>query len=145
MLCVNGYPHDYIDGCRSRIASQLAAYRALITAAGATRGVNSSALASAVDSFEPLLFSHLVLVLDGFFFHRRTLEGKDGNPANEVRVLCNSVLQNGGVMIADKTIKLNPAKSVLKLQVGDKIALTEADFARLSKAYFAEIKSRFGK
>jgi hypothetical protein len=50
----------------------------------------------------------------------------DGNPLNEVRMLCDSILRNGGVLAADKTIKFNPAQSVLKLRVGDPITLTEA-------------------
>ncbi len=33
-------------------------------------------------------------------------------------------------MCADKTIKYDPAKSVLKCRIGDKITLNEADFAR---------------
>jgi hypothetical protein len=146
MLCVNSYTQDYIDGCRSRMESQLAAYRALAAAASANPGRSKSTVASAVDAFEPLFFSHLVVVLDGFFVHRsRTLEQKDGNPLNEVRMLCNSVLQNRGVLAADKTIKFNPAKSVVKLQVGDAIKLTEADFVHLSKAFFSEIEAKFGK
>ena len=60
-------------------------------------------------------------------------------------MLRNSVLQNRGVLPADKTIKFNQAKSVLKLQVGEEIKLTEADFVRLSKAFLAEIEARFGK
>ena len=43
-------------------------------------------------------------------------------------MLCNSILECGGVMSADKTIKFSPAKSILKLQIGDKIKLTESDF-----------------
>ena len=80
--------------------------------------------------------------------------GKDGNPLNEVRVLCNSILLNRGRLQVDKLpgwpnsagsgIKLPPEKSVLKLDVGDEVRLTEADFARLSKAYFAELEKRFG-
>lgn len=145
MLCVNSYPQDYIDGCRSRMESQLAAYNALVAAARANPGPRKSAVASAVDSFESLFFGHLVVVLDSAFVHRsRTLELKDGNPLNEVRMLCNSILHNRGVLAADKTIKFNPAKSILKLQVGDEISLTEADFVRLSSAFFAEIEAKFG-
>jgi hypothetical protein len=34
-------------------------------------------------------------------------------------------------------------QSVLKLQVGDVIRITETDFSALSKAYFAEMRRRF--
>jgi hypothetical protein len=44
------------------------------------------------------------------------MEGKDGNPLNEVRVLCNSILENKSVLRANKTIKLKPDASVLKLK-----------------------------
>jgi hypothetical protein len=43
-------------------------------------------------------------------------------------------------MTADKTIQLNPTKSVLKYQIGDEITLTEGDFLQLSEAFFAEIE-----
>jgi hypothetical protein len=82
--------------------------------------------------------------LDGCFVHRsRTIEGKDGNPLNEVRMLCNSILQHRGVLTADKTIKANPSKSILKRQVRDEIKLTEADCVLLCTAFFAEIEKKF--
>jgi hypothetical protein len=86
----------------------------------------------------------LVVVLDSYFTHRsRTIEKKDGNPLNEVRVLCNSMMHNNGIMTADKAIKMNPGKSVTKYQVGEEIKLEEAELLLLSKAFFAEIESKY--
>jgi len=48
-------------------------------------------------------------------------------------------------MPADKTIKFNPAKSILKLQFGDEIKLAESDFVLLFRAYFAEIEAKFSQ
>ncbi len=144
MLCVNSYKKDYIEECRSSMESQLAAYKTLLTTARAKAGTGNAAFNSAVASFEPLFFNNLVLVLDAFFVHRsRTLEGKDGNPLNEFRMICTSLLQNHGVMCTDKAIKYNPEKSVVKLKIGDEIRLTEPDFALLFRAFFAEIETKF--
>ena len=96
------------------------------------------------EAFEATFFNNMVLVLDYLFVHRlRTMEGKDGNPLNEVRVMCDSMVLNGGTMSADRSIKLIPAKSVLKVQFGETIKLTEADFLRLYQACFAEIESKY--
>jgi hypothetical protein len=139
MLCVNSYKQDYIDECRSRMEAQLAAYEDLVTTARAKTGSGK-----ALDAFEPLFFGNLVVVLDGFFVHRaRALEKKDGNPLNEVRMICNSLLQNHGVLSADKTIKYSPEKSVVKLKIGDKIKLAESAFIALFNAFFAEIEAKF--
>jgi len=46
-------------------------------------------------------------------------------------------------MSADKTIKYNPSKPILKIQVEDEIKLTESDFVLLFKAFFAEIETKF--
>jgi hypothetical protein len=94
-------------------------------------------------------FNDQVLLLDHVFVHRLTgIEGKDGNPLNEVRVLCNSLLLNDGKLqgwpnSAGASIKLPTEKSVLKLKVGDDVKLNESDFVRLSKAFFAEIEKRY--
>src|ERR1039457_2725591 len=44
---------------------------------------------------------------------------------------------------ASSGIKLPQEKSVLKLQTGGEIKLTEADFVRLSEAFFKEIEKRY--
>lgn len=136
MLGVKTYPQDYIDRCRTRIDSTLAAYSAL--AAGAKPG--------SVTAFEVAFLSSMVLVLDEMFVHRlRTVEGKDGNPLNEVRVLCESILTNDGQMVADRSIKLVPSKSILGYAPGDEIVLTPESFTRLATAYFTEIERKFGE
>jgi len=56
------------------------------------------------------------------------MEGKDGSPLNEVRVLCNSLMFHDGRLRADKSDQAEPGRSVLKLQVGDEIRLNENDF-----------------
>jgi hypothetical protein len=140
MLGVNTYDQDYIDKCRNRVAAQVTAYEAV--AAAARNGAKGGA---EVDTFEPLFFNNMVLVLDALFMHRlRTKEGKDGNPANEVRVLAESLLQSDGVLTVPKSIKLDAEGTVLHHAPGDAIALSAADFQRLAEAYFATIEERFG-
>src|SRR6266545_2871341 len=62
---------------------------------------------------------------------------------NKVRIICDSLMNDNGILRADKQIKLTPERSVVKLHVGDPISLTEADFERLSAAFFAELERRF--
>jgi hypothetical protein len=141
MLGMKTYPKEYIDRCRIKVDADVRAYRKQV-------GKTPS------KEFEGRFFNNQVLLLDYMFVHRLTgIEGKDGNPLNEVRVLCNSILLNHGKFQADKlpgwpnsaggSIKLPPEKSMLKLKVGDEINLSEADFVRLSKAFFAEIESKY--
>jgi hypothetical protein len=135
MLGMDKYPNIYIQACRSRAASQVTAYKKLARAVK-----NDSALAA----FEPVFFNNMVLTLDEYFVHRlRKLEGKDGNPLNEVRAICNSLMLHDGVMTAENPIKMKPAQTVLKIEFGDQIRVTEADFAALSKAFFAEIEAKY--
>lgn len=76
--------------------------------------------------------------------HRaRGAEGKDGNPLNEVRVLCDGIVEHGGTVGPAKPIRLDPAWTVLGHAEGDPIALGEEDLRRLADAFFAEIELRF--
>ena len=137
MLAVTSYPKAYIDACRTRTDAEVAAYRAVATAAAKTK-------ASAVDALDDHFFKSLTLLLDYYFVHRtRAMEGKDRNPLNEVRMLCNSILRHDGILTADKTIKYKPETSVLKLSIGDQIQIDEDQFMALSSAFFAEIARKF--
>ncbi|MGZ5317213.1 MAG: hypothetical protein ACXWZD_02205 [Actinomycetota bacterium] len=139
MLAVNHYDKAYIDGCRARIDAKVAAFRDVVKAGSGPK------LGAAIEAFEPRFFNALVLQLDYSFVHRtRNLEGKDGNAMNEVRVLCSSLLNGDGVLVADKTIKLTPATSVLGLAAGDPIELREEDFVRLCDAFFARLEASYG-
>src|SRR5213594_2828287 len=135
------YPKEYIAACRARVDANLRAYRSQV---GKTP----------TKEFEARFFNDQVLLLDYMFVHRLSgIEGKDGNPLNEVRVLCNSILLNEGKLQVEKLprwpnsavagLKLPPDTSVLKLRVGDEVKVREADFVRLAKAFFAEIEKKY--
>jgi len=141
MLGMKKYTQDYIHACRVRVDADLRAYRRQVGKAPCKE-------------FEARFFNGQVLLLDHMFVHRlMVIEGKDGNPLNEVRVLCNSILLNNGKLQIDKlpgwpdsagaSMKLPPEKSVLKLKAGDEVKLSEADFVRLSKAFFAELEKKY--
>ena len=57
-------------------------------------------------------------------------------------MLCGALMRQGNVLCADKAIKCDPAKSVLKYRAGDAIKLSQEDFTRLSTAFFAEIEQK---
>jgi hypothetical protein len=141
MLGMTNYSKDYIDQCRARVDADLKAY-------AKQAGKNPS------KEFENRFFNNQVLLLDHMFVHRlMAIEGKDGNPLNEVRVLCNSLLFNRGKLQVEKlpdwpnsagsSLKLPPEKSVLKLKAGETIALTHAGFVRLAEAFFEEIEKKY--
>lgn len=128
MLAVSESSAHHVNRCRRRIEADVAAFS------------KSEANGAAQTAF----FNNMVLSLDHYFLHRvRKNEGKDGNPLNEVRVLCDSLTDNDGVVAADKTIRLEPETSILGLEVGDEIRLTEADFRRLADGFLAEIERRY--
>jgi hypothetical protein len=44
---------------------------------------------------------------------------------------------------AEKAIRYDPAKSVLKYKEGDEIRIKELDFSKLSNAFFREIEKKY--
>src|SRR4051812_40907354 len=126
MLGMKTYTREYIKSCRALIASHVEAY---------DRRQGSAADKAVEASF----FNAQVLLLDYMFVHRLSgLEGKDGNPLNEVRVLCNSILLNGGKLQVEKLagwpnsdvsgLTLPSDQSILALKPGQRINLTRSDF-----------------
>ncbi|MEA2155510.1 MAG: hypothetical protein QOE11_1650 [Solirubrobacteraceae bacterium] len=137
MLGRKTYTQEELDNARATVDRQLVAYKRLREAA-------DGAAAEALDAFEPLFFNNMILALDRLFVHRlRSVTGKDANPLNEVELLTESLMNNGGVLRGNNVIKLVPGETVLRLNVGDQIALDADQFERLSDAFLADIESKY--
>jgi hypothetical protein len=142
MLGRKNYTREELDHAKTAIDKQLAAYRKLVKAVD---GASSDPkVTSALEAFEPLFFNNMTLVLDRYFVHRlRMVTGKDGNPLNEVELMSDSLMNNDGILRGNNAIKLIPDQSVLKLNIGEEIGLSQAQFERLSKAFLTDIESKF--
>ena len=125
----NAYTSDEIEACRDNCDALLAAW--------AANDVEDSTL-------ESMVFAQGVVVLDAWFGGReRDLEGDDGNPMNEVRVIADSVMGNAGTLRVQEPIRWAPERTVLRLAVGDEIELTANGFERLAAAYLAAIENTY--
>jgi hypothetical protein len=128
MLAVTSYSSDNVAACRNRIAADIAAYEAARPSA----------------ALDPVFYGMMLMALDRWFVHRRrSIEGEDGNALNEVRVLSDSIVGHGGMLVIDKGIALRPETSVLGIQPGATIMIDKDGFHRLSEAFLGEIEARF--
>jgi hypothetical protein len=131
MLGRKTFTREELDSARSAMDEQLAAYRDLNGAAG-------------LETFEPLCFNNLTLALDRRFVHRlRGVTGKDGNPLNEVELIAESLMNNGGVLRGNTVVQYVPEESVLGLQIGDPIRIGADDFERLCNAFLADLEAKY--
>jgi hypothetical protein len=135
------YSPEYLQSCRDRIDAQVLAYREVADAVKDSKTADATTLAA----LERAYFGNLVLAIDGYFRHRgRGREGKNGNPANEVRMLATSILENDGKLVTDPTVTITPESSILGFAAGDTVIVTEESFMHLAFAYLNEIESRYG-
>ncbi|MFL6151138.1 MAG: hypothetical protein ACJ72B_02050 [Ornithinibacter sp.] len=95
-------------------------------------------------TLESLVFVQAVVVLDAWFAHREhDLEGDDGNPMNEVRVIAGSVVGNAGTLRVPDPIRWAPERTVLHFTPGDEVEMTADGFERLAAAYLAAIEHTY--
>lgn len=128
MQSVKTYSSEYIDQCKKQFNADLDKFDAL----------------SLPKATEHVVAKYLLFGLELMFVHRlRGQEGKDGNPLNEVRILCDSLFNNKGVLLVDSGIQYKEEKTVLGVPLGGEIMLTFAHVKTLSDAYFCEIEKRF--
>lgn len=142
MLGRTNYTANEIEHAKSAIDAQLKAYQAVSDAAEINP--NDEDLNAAVDDFNSLFFNNLALALDRFFVHRvRAVTGTDGNPLNELELICQSLMNSDGVFDTGTVIKYSRDASIVKLAPGDAINLSVEDFTRLSAAVFVELDEKF--
>jgi hypothetical protein len=144
MLSVSAYPQQYIDDTRARVAEQVSVFSEL---ARVVRGAGGDeAAATALDTLEPEYFANLVIALDSHFVHRsRGQERKDGNAMNEVRLLVSSLMRHDGIMTPEKGIRLDPARSVLGIEYGDRIRVRAEGFERLAAAFLDALQATYAE
>lgn len=131
MLARKDFTREELDTARAGVDERLAAYRRLEGG-------------DALDAFEPLFCHSLLLALDRPFVHRvRMVTGKGGTPLNEVELLVDSLMDNGGVLRTNTVIDYVPARSVLGLEPGQEIRLDVESFERLANAFFAELEAKY--
>jgi hypothetical protein len=146
MLSISAYPQQYIDDARVRISEQVSAFAVLADEVRDAGTTGDGGAQSALDALEPHYFANLVIALDSHFVHRsRGQERRDGNAMNEVRVLVSSIQLHDGVMTAERAIRLDPARSVLGIQFGDRIRIDAEGFQRLSTAFFEALESTYAQ
>lgn len=125
----NTYTPDEIEACRDNCDALLAAWGA--------NDIEDT-------TFESLVFGQAVVVLHTWFGHRRReLEGDDGNPLHEVRVIADSIVDNDAVLRVDRPSTWVPERTVLRLAVGDEVEITANGYERLAAAYLAAIEATY--
>jgi hypothetical protein len=135
------YTQEELDRARSVLDEQLGAYDRLAKAVDATGDEKAKA---ALEAFEPPYFNSLALALDRFFVHRlRSVTGKDTNPLNELELIADSLITNGGELRTNNVIKYEPQEAVLELEPGDRIELRADGFVRLAGGFTSEIDEKF--
>ena len=132
------YNQEELDHAKAIVDRQLAAYQSLVKA------VAGQKVDSTLGGLEEELFNNMVIVLDRLFVHRlRMVAGKDGNPLNEVELICDSLMNNNGIMRGNNVVKYVADHSVVRLAIGDQIRLTATQFEQLAAAFFTELERRF--
>ena len=137
------YPAAYVQAARDEIAAQIRAYRDLVGAASKASGMSLTRIDAALAAFEPAFFNNLLIALEMRFVHRqRGPEGQGGDPLDEVRMLAASLTDNAGVLAPDPAIGYDAGNAVLRIDIGDRIALNADDFEALCTAFLAGIERK---
>jgi hypothetical protein len=124
MLPRTGYDRHYVAACRESVGAAVEELRRV--------GAGSVA------------WNQLVVALEHWFAERiPKVEGRDGNPLNEVRVIAESVTEHGAVMTVPKGIKLRAEASMLGFEPGEEISLDGDAFERLFDAFLAEVEAKY--
>lgn len=121
----NAYTSDEIESCRDHCDCLLAAWGA--------NDIQDSTL-------EARVFTQAVVVLDAWFAERkRDPESTGVGPLDEVRVIADSVIRNGGTLRVDGSVPWVPERTALRLEVGQEVEVTANGYERLAAAYLAAL------
>jgi hypothetical protein len=131
-------PAAHVQTARDEIAAQIRAYRDLVGAASKASGMSLTRIDAALAAFEPAFFNNLLIALDARF----AAGARDrGGPHAELRLLADSLLAHGGVLTANTEVPYDADTAVLKIDIGERIALNADDFEALCAAVLAALET----
>jgi hypothetical protein len=107
-----------------------------VGAASKASGMSLTRIDAALATFEPAFFNNLLVALDARFRGHAS-----GGARGEVRLLADSLLSHGGVLTADPAARHDADACVLRLDIGERIALNADDFEALCDAFLAEVEA----
>ena len=126
-----------VQACRDEIAAQIRAYRDLVGAASKASGMSLTRIDAALAAFEPAFFNNLLIALAARFAGRQD----DRGPLAEARTLAASLMHDGGVLALDPAIPYDADDSLLRIDVGERIALNAEDFETLCAAFLDAVEN----
>jgi len=127
-----------LHACRTEVAAQIQAYRDLVGAASKASGMSLARIDAALSVFEPAFFNNLLVTVA-----TRFAEAPARGPAGtEMRLLADALLHRGGVLAADAALPYDPDAAVLRLDVGERVALNAEDVEALCTAFLREVEAQ---
>ncbi|MFL6625778.1 MAG: hypothetical protein ACJ8G1_04955 [Vitreoscilla sp.] len=129
------FPSAAIEACRADIAAQVQAYRDLVGAASKASGASLVRIDAALAAFEPAFFGNLLVALDARFARR----ARGAGASTEVALLAAALLHHGGVLRRDAELPYGADTSVLRVDIGDRVALNADDLESLAEAFLGEL------
>ncbi len=123
-------PH--VAAVRAEFAVYVQTYRDLVAAASKASGASLVRIDGALAAFEPGYFNNLLVALDARF------ENHSPDAAGaiaEVRAIRASLIAGGGAMKTPAGVAYAPDASVLRIDIGDRIALNADDFEAIAAAF----------
>jgi len=127
-----------IQACRDDVAAQVRAYRDLVGAASKASGMSLVRIDAALAAFEPAFFGDPLVALPARFASRP----RGGGASGEVALLAAALLHHGGVLAADAARPYDADSAVLRIDLGERVALNADDVESLCAAFLAELEGR---
>lgn len=123
----------YMESCRDQLVGDIEAYDR----------INEFMPKSMSDDsvyFEKVFFNNLLIVLDTMFVNRPMIVGVQ-SASQELKYLANSIAKHNGRLMLSQNAKYRKEWSVLKIEKGGKIIITQEKFISLFNRVWEELSA----
>lgn len=127
MLSIKKYSAAYIQDCRQKIAMNLATFDQF-----------TDPDVSLCQGY----FANLLLTLEHMFSHMLRSPNAQYPALMEVGLLADAIANNKLILQGDELGLYDATESILKIQIGQPVAINKEGFLRLSRAFFKEVEQK---